>query len=312
MLFWLIALSAGIGFLLVSTNALVSSSQLLAVKWRVSPLIVGTLVVALVTSLPELTVSVVAALKHDTQLAMGNIIGSNIINILIVFPAGILAGKLRIGTTKSQKNALFLFAAVIIYCVLSLLGLPHRILSLILLALIGTFILLEFSWASAGRKHEDAKAINKYSHLRVKLGVFRFLIISSGILAGGLMVVSSVEYISSATGLSTGFLGLSLAAMATSLPELLTSVFSQEHHQAKEMLGDVLGSNIYNLLLIGGLVYLISDPAPSGLIELIWLLASSGLFMVILRYYQGKVVPKKIALILLVLSLLYFSTIYLL
>ncbi|TSC87615.1 MAG: inner membrane protein [Microgenomates group bacterium Gr01-1014_16] len=312
MLIWLTVLTGGIGLLLVSTNSLVSSSQLLAAKWRVSPLIIGTLVVALVTSLPELTISLVAALRHDTQLALGNIIGSNIVNILVVFPAGILAGKLRVGTTKSQRSALFLAAVVFIFFFLSFSPLSSLSIGMILLALLVLYILIELLWAANGRGHEDAKVVKKYSSMHVQLNPVKLFLTVSVTLAGGLCVVFSVQKLAIVTGLSTGFLGLTLAAMSTSLPELFASIFSQEHHQSKETLGDILGSNFYNLLLIGGLVFIISKPAPSKSIELLWLLSTTCLFLFIIRYYQGKIIPKAVALCLLGLSLLYFSTIYLL
>jgi len=310
MLTWLIVLATGIGLLLVSTNYLVTSSQLLAAKWRVSPLIVGTLVVALVTSLPELTVSIVAALKHDTQLAMGNIIGSNIINILLVFPAGILAGKLRVGTTKTQKSSLFLFVVVVAYAIMAQTRVPSHSLGLILLGLTLVYVLTEYFWAVNGRRQEDFKAVKKLSSIHAAWNPVKFILTTFGILSGGILVVTSVENIAATTGLSTGFLGLTLAALATSLPELFISIFSQKHHLAKETLGDVIGSNSYNLLLIGGLVLLISNPAVSRPAELMWLFGSTVVFLIIIRYYQGRVIPKSVALGLLSLCLLYVVSVY--
>lgn len=307
---WLIILAAGIGLLLVSTNSLVSSSKLLAVKWRVSPLIVGTLVVALITSLPELTVSLVAAFRQDTQLALGNIVGSNIVNILLVFPVGILAGKLRVGTTKTQRSSWFLLAVTILFAFLIRTHLSPFLIGTILLILAALYIMAEYIWASNGRKEEDSRVIRHYRSIHSKWSPANLLLPTTGILMGGLMVVSSIENIAAATGLSTGFLGLTLAAVATSLPELLTSIFSQEQHLAKETLGNIIGSNFYNLLLIGGLVFLTSRPTSPPTAELLWLIGTTGLFIATIHVFQGKVIPKLIGLALPLVCLLYLLSVY--
>ena len=98
----------GLLILLPSASVLVKISNTLATKLKISPLITGITLVALGTSLPELAVSATAAIRNDYGLALGNIIGSNITNILLVFPVGILIGKLRIGTTKTQKTILIM------------------------------------------------------------------------------------------------------------------------------------------------------------------------------------------------------------
>lgn len=310
MLTWLIVLAAGVGLLLVSTNSLVSASKLLAVKWRVSPLIVGSLVIALITSLPELTVSLVAVLRHDTRLALGNIIGSNIINILLVFPVGILVGKLRVGTTKTQRSSWFLLAVTILFAVLTQTTLSPFLIGTVLLILAVLYILAEYIWAANGRKEEDAKVIKHYQSMHPKWSITNLFFPAAGIVIGGLLVVVSIENIAYITGLSTGFLGLTLAALATSLPELLTSVFSQEQHLAKETLGDIIGSNFYNLLLIGGLVFLLSRPSSPTTVESLWLVSTTGLFVIIVHVFRGRVIPKLIGLALPLICLLYLLSIY--
>src|SRR3990167_4494747 len=115
-------------------------------SFRVSPLIIGVTIVALGTSLPELAVSTVAILKHDVGLAFGNIIGSNIANILLVFPVGILLGKLRVGTTKTQKNALLVLLVTGLFALLHFLHFPPFFSGLLLTSLSLITTVLQYHW----------------------------------------------------------------------------------------------------------------------------------------------------------------------
>ena len=119
------------------------------------------------------------------------------------------------------------------------------------------------------------------------------------------MVVSSIEAISILSGISTTILGLTLTAVATSLPELLTTIFSQEDNQEKITVGNIIGSNIYNLLLVGGIVMLFPSTTVIAIKEWVWLAISTIGFVLILRYYSGKRPPKWIGVILIFLFLIY-------
>ena len=312
MLLWLTVLAAGVCLLLVSTNSLISAARFLAFSWRISPLVVGTLIVGLITNLPELTVSLTATLQGDTQLAIGNVIGSNIVNVLLALPAGILAGKLRVGTTKTQKSIRLLLVITILFVILVISGLPPLTIGITLLVLTAGYICLELFWAIIGRNEEDKKTIKNFPKYHHPSSLAAKIIASvTGITLGGIIVVQSVENLAVITGLSTGFLGLTLASTATSLPEIFTSIFSQENHQAKVTLGNIIGSNFYNLLLIAGLAYLLSRPVTPHNIEIIWLIGSTFMLAFLAHHFQGKGIPKYLGLLLLGLSLLYFITLYL-
>src|SRR3989344_1276307 len=123
-----------------------------------------------------------------------------------------------------------------------------------------------------------------------------------GIITGGYFIVTSTEKLSLLTGLSTGVLGLTLTAVATSLPELLTTIFSQEEHDEKMTIGNIIGSNIYNLLLIGGVINLFGH--ESNLLQTNWLPLNvvTAFFILIILVFKGKQVPKYVGM----LSLLFF------
>jgi cation:H+ antiporter len=263
-------------------------------------------VVAIGTSLPELSVSAIASARQDYSLAVGNIVGSNIINILLVFAVGILIGNLRVGTTKTPRNALILLLLTFIYTYFQNFNvLPKQILGILFIG--GVFILtyIEYQWALFGRTHEDKK-FNKEKRVKFTTGKTIMLLLSViGVITGGYFIVTSTEKLSLITGLSTGILGLTLTAVATSLPELLTTIFSQEEHDEKLTIGNIIGSNIYNLLLIGGVIDLFGN--NDRILQTNWLTLNivSVFFVLIIFVFKGKIIPKFVGLIFLMFFIIY-------
>lgn len=279
--------------LLVSTHLLVRLAERLSIGAKISPLIVGITVVAIGTSLPELAFSVTALTQSDPGLAMGNIIGSNIVNILLVLPIGILIGKLRIGRTKTQRNVVLLFLATAVFILLQFSGFNHKVIGVVFVVSALVITGVEYFLGVEGRGKEDKKMF-KYKR-KIPLGIvtiFSFPVLVGGIIAGSYLAVGSIEGISLATGLSTTILGLSLTAVVTSLPELLTTIFSQEEHEEKITIGNVLGSNLYNLLLIGGIVIFFAG--KNGILIQNWVILGvvTTIFVFILKKYKGRNVPR--------------------
>ena len=296
----------GITILLFSTQKLVKLAEKISRVFRISPLIIGVTIVALGTSLPELAVSVVSAFKGDVGLAMGNIIGSNIVNVLMVLPVGIFIGKLRIGAIKTQRNALILLGVTVVFFLTQFIGISKSISGLFLIGLAILVSIVEYQLAVNGRNHEDLKQFRTLKNGRLGSNTIIFgLIFIFGIIAGSLLVVGSVEEISALTGISTTILGLTLTAVATSLPELLTTIFSQEDHQEKITVGNIIGSNIYNLLLIGGIIMLFPSTMVIPIKEWVWLAIATIGFVVILRFYSGRRPSKWIGTILMILFFVY-------
>ena len=305
----LVKLCLGVIVLLFSTQVFIQIAKKMSHIVKISPLIIGATFVAIGTSLPELVVSMTAVLQKDTGLAMGNIIGSNIVNIFLVLPVAIFTGKLRIGTNKTQRNALIMVGITLIFIFIQFLK-PVPIASglfLIILALLVT--VLEFEQGVFGRNHEDSLRFNKKNHNRITILAVIIAVLSIvGIIMGGILVVSSIESISRITGYSTTILGLSLTAVATSLPELLTTVIAQEEHQEKMTIGNISGSNIYNLLLVGGLTMIFTTGLVIASINWIWLIISTVGFAYILRRYKGIFIPKRLGAVLILLFIVYLFT----
>lgn len=288
--------------LLISTQGFIKLAERISVSMRLSPLIIGLTVVSIGTSLPELTVSTIAAARGDMGLAMGNLIGSNIINVFFVLGIGILAGKLRVGTTKTQRNIYMLSGITGVFLLLYFLGVSNLLAGGILLVMALIVTCDEYIWGVNGRTHEDANMYIKRTYRRFSLAdAGKLLAALVGIVAGGIVTVTSVEQLSVLLGFSTTILGLSITAIATSLPELLTTLFSEKDGEAKITIGNLIGSNIYNLALIGGIVLLISSWGIVTGYEIRMLIISTLSFTAVVAMNKGKVIPKYAGFLLLAL-----------
>jgi len=300
--------TVGIIILLFSTEYLAQFSSKMWAALKLSPLIVGCTLVAIGTSLPEMAVSVTAVLKGDQGLAVGNILGSNVANILLVLAVGILLGHISIGVSKTQKTALMMLLATGLYLCLNLVIESPKILGLLLFLSALLFSFIEIVMGVKGREHEDKSFVaHKRSCLRPEM-VGKIGVIVCGVILGGIIVVRSIEEISLLSGYSTTVLGLSITAIATSMPELLTIVFCRRKDQKKVAIGSILGSNIYNLLLVGGIIQFFSPVKPIFDKNLFFLIFSAVSGTILVFAYADKKVPKKIGFSLLFLFAVYIFT----
>lgn len=292
--------------LLISTQFLVNYAKKISLALKISPLIIGLTIVAIGTSLPELSFSLTALVKQDVGLAMGNIVGSNVVNILFVFAIGILIGKLRVGTSKTQRNSMFLLLATVLFVILQLTQVPAKISGLILISSAVLVTLVEYFMGVSGRENEDKKMFTKKTKIEINSSVLIIpILLVVGVIVGSLMAVSAIEDFSALTKISTTVIGLSLTAIVTSLPELLTTIFSQEEHQAKLTMGNILGSNIYNLLLIGGFINLLSGKNGIAVKDWMVMLFVTGFFLFIIKRFSGRNIPRKYGFILLIVFVFY-------
>jgi len=147
--YWLFALSVLI--LIGATDQLIKLTTRLAVSLRLSPLIIGLTVVSLGTSTPELVVSVMAAYRGDYGLSVGNIIGSNTVNVFLVLALALIASQVRVGTTKTQRNNLLLLIISAVYLLSFYLHLPTYLVALGSIGLGVAFMILEYHWGVEGR-----------------------------------------------------------------------------------------------------------------------------------------------------------------
>lgn len=301
--------SAGLVVMLISAKIFLDISKEFSARWRFSPLFVSLIIVALGTNLPELTVTI-AALRHaDPGLAMGNIVGSSIANITIILGAATLFGKVRIGTTKTQINAFILLVVTFIFSILALSSVATFYKVILLLSALFLTFGYEYILAVNGRNHEDKKflkLIDKLNKKKKKLPAIVYAIMFIGSVAGlgigGNLTVGSVENLAKLLGLSTTILGLTLTAVATSLPELLTSIIASKKKDNKVVLGTLIGSNIFNLTLFPAIILSYTNDLRIkkfvSIKEIFFLIFSALVFYIIVKKFSGKVITKEISVLL--------------
>ncbi len=283
------------GALLVfSSDLLINQTKELAYRLKLSKLFIALVLMSLGTSLPELTVSSVALMRSDPGLAVGGLVGSNITNITLILGMAILVNNFRVGTSKTQKNAWLLLFVTGLFILLYWLPVPVTTIGSLLIGVAVGSIIWEYVMAVRGRKHEDHKFILQFPqhHIPTWQLVAKTLVALAILIVSGTLLVITVEFLSETLGLTTTVLGLTLAALATSLPELVSTIIAQAEHEEKIAMGNILGSNIYNLVFIGGLMtfnlpYNIKLGFESGILA-----ATTLIFFFIIKYWKGRHVSK--------------------
>lgn len=278
---WLQAL-LGLIVLLVAGDLLVRGAVNFSLKIKIPAFIVSLTVVALGTSAPELLVAIRAILDNSPGIALGNVVGSNIANVFLVLGIPALIAGINTRECNTRKNYVFMMIATVIFLSLAFIGnfsLPQGILFLILLAL---FLLIT--------ARDTLKMQDKISNLEVEnadpnLVFWKIILFLSlgfiGLPIGADILVKNASLIAKSYGLSDEVIGLTLVALGTSLPELATTLMAALRKQAEVALGNVIGSNIFNLFAIVGITTMFGDIpiAPSFFNFDFWIMFGAGIVL---------------------------------
>ncbi|KUP04352.1 sodium:proton exchanger [Bacillus coahuilensis m2-6] len=270
-----ILLIIGFALLIVGANFFVDGSSNIARGLRVSPLLIGLTIVAFGTSSPEATVSILAALEQNAGVAIGNVVGSNIFNITLVVGLTALINPLKVENVTIRKEIPFtLLAGVVLYVLISdnlLQGASQNLVTradgLILLLIFAIFLYYIFEVARQSRESMTGERVSSESESEtVKWGKSLFLALGglAAIIFGGDLVVNSATTIALSFGMSETLVGLSIVAVGTSLPELITSVTAAFKRESEIAIGNIVGSNIFNILFVLGAASVISPLAVTG------------------------------------------------
>ena len=280
-----ILLVGGFFLLIKGADLFVDGSSAAAKKLKVSPLIIGMTIVAMGTSLPETSVSVSAALAGKNELAISNVVGSNIFNLMVVCGMCALLCPLKIDGISLKRDSPFSIAIAGLLMLLGKLdGSVGHIDGVILLIVFTGFLVLMISTA---RKQQGADEDEIKSMPVWKLILF-IIIGMAAIGVGGKMVVSGASDIARRFGMSDNLIGMTVVALGTSLPELVTSVVAAKKNEVDMALGNVIGSNIFNILFVLGAAAAIHPVAFTSLnlIDSAVLILMSGL--VLLFCFKSK------------------------
>lgn len=254
-----ILLIVGLVLILLGADALVNGASAVARKYGISEFVVGLTIVGIGTSAPELIVSAISAINGSSDIAIGNVVGSNISNVFMIL--GITAIIAPISLTKSNLKydlpialgvSLLLF--VLAYDSIFL-GKEFNVISrwdgLILIAMFVLFMIYSFKSSASGDQNEES-AESENGKVNIVKSVLLIVCGLVGLVLGGRLFVNSGSDIARAFGVSDAFIGITVMAVGTSLPELAASVNAAIKKKGQMALGNVIGSNIFNILLILG------------------------------------------------------------
>lgn len=292
--------------------------QQLSVRFRISPLIVGTLLMSFGATLPELSLTLTSLSNNDPGLAMGTVVGSVIVNLGLLFGLAVMIGRVRIGTHKTQAEGglILLATGTLLYVLLAIPDqlVQAKVMGITWVLIFGTLLFL--SWY--GRKHEDVAVVRVLSH-KIRAAVtwkspkmIALLLLSIvGLGGGSMLIVQSVEGLSVLFGISTTILGFTLTAFTTSLPELAVTVVSNRAKEEKALVGALVGSSVINLTLFPSIIAWKGGYLQLPLLQVCWLLAVVGMFAFTIFYHRGRIVQRAfgVALIMAWLGFVYVLSI---
>ncbi|MCQ0989696.1 calcium/sodium antiporter [Jiella sp. LLJ827] len=281
--------------LIAGGDLLVRGAVKVAEHLGVSPLVIGLTLVGFGTSAPELVTSVQAALSGAPGIAFGNIVGSNIANILLIAGISAILFPIAVSSSALRRDAMVMVGVTLVFAVLAFLVPFGRPVGLVFVVALALYIYFAFRQESTAAEHgaayEKARALEAVDPAVVPQssstgGLILPLLIAIGGLAlvvlGGRFLVGGAVSIAEAFGVPETVIGLTIVAIGTSMPELVTSIVAAFKRQSDVAFGNIVGSNIYNLLGIAGVTALISPtrvPAEIATFDNLLMVAVTLLFM---------------------------------
>lgn len=262
----LIALLGGIGLLAYAADQFVLGAARVALIKHVRPLVVGVVIIGFGTSLPEMLVSAIAAAGDQAGIAIGNIVGSNLANLSLLLGVGAVMVPLAVDSrTVRQEATLALGAAIIFAGVVQGGGIAPFEGGLLLALMVGVLYMVTKRSPGDPLGPETVELTEPSEH-RLGLEAIRTLLGLAGTVGGAQALLWGAVDLAERAGLSSGFVGATIVAVGTSLPELVTVIQSARRGETDLIVGNLLGSNLFNALVVGGVVGLarsapIDDPA---------------------------------------------------
>jgi cation:H+ antiporter len=283
----LVAVLGGVAILAWASDQFVVGAARVAVLRRVAPIVVGAVIIGFGTSSPELLVSALAAAGGEPQIAVGNIVGSNLVNLGAILGVGALIAPIAVDSRTVRREAPLALAAMVLFAVTVQGGIDRREGLLLVVAMIVALALLIRRAAPdplAGETIEFLGDDVRFGREAARLGIGL-----AGTLVGAQILLWGAADLADRAGLADGFVGATLVAVGTSLPELVTAIQSARRGQSDLLVGNLLGSNLFNALVVGGAIGLVGtgadlDPALTGVGAIggvaagvvVWFLMRSG------------------------------------
>ncbi|MFQ6104174.1 MAG: calcium/sodium antiporter [Candidatus Glassbacteria bacterium] len=261
---------AGIFFLYFGADWFVKGSSRIAAILKVTPLVIGLTVVAFGTSAPELVVSIIASFKNEPDITLGNVIGSNIANIGLVLGISALIARLNCQVRTIRREIPMMILSSILLLVLAIDGEISASNGILLILGIILFILYSYKSMSDERAlipeevREEYKKLTKPKEDKIGHVIMLSALGLGLLLLGAHLIIDSAVYLADELGVSRKIIALSMVAVGTSLPELATSAVAVKRGEHDISIGNIIGSSIFNLLCVIGVIATISPIRVSG------------------------------------------------
>lgn len=256
----LLGIILGIFCVLRGADKLTDGAVCIAQRLNMSPIVIGLTVVALGTSMPELFISLTSALQDVTDIAVANVVGSNIFNVLLIggVSAAVAPMTIMLTTVRRDIPVVIFASALLLAC--GLYGEINRWMGIVFLILMLAYIIYAIRTAKADESENMEK--KGYSWLKASILFILGLVL---LIVGSNVFVTCATSVAESLGISDAIIGLTIVAGGTSLPELATSVVAARKGQSAIAMGNVLGSCVYNILLIIGMTGVISPLIIEGI-----------------------------------------------
>ena len=294
-----IFLIGGLALILLGANGLTDGAAAVAKRFNISDLVIGLTIVAFGTSAPELVISTMAALGGSADMAIGNVVGSNAFNVLMIIgvTAMVLPIKVGEGILSKEIPLVILASFVLAVCANDILldggssNVISRIDGLVLLGFFLIFMRYTFAIARNGGDEAEGEKIKEMPIWKSALFILGGL---AGLIYGGQLFVDGASGIASSLGVSESIIGLTIVAGGTSLPELATSVTAALKKNSGIAIGNVIGSNLFNVFFVLGCSATIS-PLPMGGInnvDMAVLIGSAILFWLVGWFFKKRTITR--------------------
>ena len=295
MLLGLVFSVLGLAVLSVAADQFVKGAARIAVVLRLTPVVVGAVVVGFGTSAPEMLVSALAAAQGRLDIGVGNIVGSNVANVSLVLGAASFVAVVPVAADIIRKDAAVSVAAVAAFALL-VQGEMRRWEGVLLLAALGAWFVVVLRGAKTSEPDSDLDELSEIvGDDPPSAGIESArTVVSLALVAGSAWVlVQGAERVAEALDLSGGFVGYTLVAVGTSAPELVTAVAAARQRETDLLVGNLLGSNVFNSLAVGGLIALVG-PGPVG-DHTVQTLGSSMMAMICLASWAAMAMGRRVS-----------------
>lgn len=313
----IILLVVGFALLIKGADVLIDGASSTAQNFHVSKMLIGLTIIAFGTSAPELAVSISALLNHSTDMVLGNVIGSNILNILLLIGIAALIKPIRVKVDTVRKELpiclLISTLLVVLFLDVSISGASENLITksdgIVVLLFFLIFLYYLITLAKRESKKDDKKEKPKYN-----LGVSLLLTVIglAGVIIGSNMVVNGATGIAEAFGVSERIIALTIVAFGTSLPELVTTITASRKGEQDLLVGNIIGSNIFNICIVLGVPVALFGTITSESFQAIDLFMLVGSALLVLLFSSGnRKITRREGALMLVLFVAYYSAVFL-